>query len=164
MKSRIRISRPGLAVGRHDGAVRRVPAVRRDVRRGSAALGFDLWALVRDGPAEELNQTVNTQPVMLTAGIAFYRAWREPGELSRSLSRATAWANTPRWWRRCPGLRGCAAAGALSRAGDAGGGAEGRARWRRSWASMTRRCARCARKRRGPVSWRRRISMRPSRW
>ncbi len=45
----------------------------------SSALGQDLWQLVEEGPAEELNSTVNTQPVMLTAGYAVYRAWREAG-------------------------------------------------------------------------------------
>lgn len=42
----------------------------------SDAIGQDLWKLVEQGPAEELNLTVNTQPVMLTAGIALHRAWR----------------------------------------------------------------------------------------
>jgi [acyl-carrier-protein] S-malonyltransferase len=45
----------------------------------SAALGQDLWTLAGQGPAEELNSTVNTQPVMLTAGYAMYRAWRAAG-------------------------------------------------------------------------------------
>ena len=39
----------------------------------------DLWKLVAEGPAEELNATVNTQPVMLTAGYAVYRAWCAAG-------------------------------------------------------------------------------------
>jgi [acyl-carrier-protein] S-malonyltransferase len=45
----------------------------------SAALGEDLWKLVAEGPADALNATVNTQPVMLTAGVAVYRAWRAAG-------------------------------------------------------------------------------------
>ena len=45
----------------------------------SDALGQDLWQLVDEGPAEELNSTVNTQPVMLTAGYAVYRAWLAAG-------------------------------------------------------------------------------------
>ena len=45
----------------------------------SAALGQDLAALIKDGPAESLSLTVNTQPVMLTAGYAVYRAWRAAG-------------------------------------------------------------------------------------
>ena len=39
----------------------------------SAALGFDLWAMIKDGPAESLNQTHNTQPAMLASGIAVWR-------------------------------------------------------------------------------------------
>jgi [acyl-carrier-protein] S-malonyltransferase len=45
----------------------------------SSVLGQNLWSLVEQGPAEELNSTVNTQPVMLTCGYAVYRAWRAAG-------------------------------------------------------------------------------------
>ncbi|MEY4592609.1 MAG: hypothetical protein RIR18_1504 [Pseudomonadota bacterium] len=45
----------------------------------SEALGEDLWQMVAEGPAEVLSQTVNTQPVMLTAGIAAWRLWLEKG-------------------------------------------------------------------------------------
>ncbi len=54
-------------------------AVRAVFAEASAVLGQDLWALVAEGPAEALNSTVNTQPVMLAAGYATYRAWREAG-------------------------------------------------------------------------------------
>lgn len=47
--------------------------------QGSQALGFDLWRLVAEGPAERLNATEYTQPVMLVAGIATWRAWCEQG-------------------------------------------------------------------------------------
>ncbi len=53
--------------------------VRAAFDEASAALGDDLWAMVAEGPAEALAQTVNTQPVMLTAGIAAWRLWREKG-------------------------------------------------------------------------------------
>ena len=53
--------------------------VRATFDEASAALGDDLWAMVAEGPAETLAQTVNTQPVMLTAGIAAWRLWREKG-------------------------------------------------------------------------------------
>ena len=53
--------------------------VRNTFTEASDILRQDLWALITEGPAEALNQTVNTQPVMLTAGIAVYRAWREMG-------------------------------------------------------------------------------------
>jgi [acyl-carrier-protein] S-malonyltransferase len=55
------------------------PVVRDTFAEASAALGQDLWALVTDGPDEALNQTVNTQPTMLAADIAVYRAWRAAG-------------------------------------------------------------------------------------
>ncbi len=54
-------------------------AVREVFSEASDALGQDVWKLVERGPAEELNSTVNTQPVMLTAGYAVYRAWRAAG-------------------------------------------------------------------------------------
>lgn len=45
----------------------------------SDVLGRDLWALVSNGPAEELDRTVNTQPAMLAAGVAVWRAWVAQG-------------------------------------------------------------------------------------
>ncbi len=53
--------------------------VRATFDEASAALGDDLWTMVADGPAEALTQTVNTQPVMLTAGVAVWRLWCEKG-------------------------------------------------------------------------------------
>ncbi|MEO6564972.1 MAG: ACP S-malonyltransferase [Casimicrobiaceae bacterium] len=55
------------------------PIVRATFDEASDALGQDLWALVADGPAEDLNLTTNTQPVMLTAGVAAWRAWLAAG-------------------------------------------------------------------------------------
>jgi len=45
----------------------------------SHVLGYDLWSLVQNGPEEELNQTTNTQPAMLAAGVAVWRVWRALG-------------------------------------------------------------------------------------
>ncbi len=53
--------------------------VRATFAEASAVLNQDLWKLVADGPAEHLNLTSNTQPLMLTAGIATYRAWLAQG-------------------------------------------------------------------------------------
>jgi len=50
-------------------------AVREVLAEASEALSQDLGKLMAEGPAEQLNMTVNTQPVMLTAGYAAYRAW-----------------------------------------------------------------------------------------
>jgi [acyl-carrier-protein] S-malonyltransferase len=55
------------------------PAVRATFDEASDLLAQDLWALVTAGPEADLNQTVNTQPVMLTAGVAVWRAWRAAG-------------------------------------------------------------------------------------
>jgi [acyl-carrier-protein] S-malonyltransferase len=55
------------------------PAVRDTLAEASAALGEDVARLIREGPKEALDLTTNTQPVMLTAGIACYRAWRAEG-------------------------------------------------------------------------------------
>ena len=55
------------------------PVVRATLDEAGAALGQDLWALVDGGPPESLNQTVNTQPVMLAAGVAVWRAWLAAG-------------------------------------------------------------------------------------
>lgn len=53
--------------------------IRATFDEASAALGRDLWQLASEGPAEAQSQTVNTQPLMLTAGVAVYRAWLEQG-------------------------------------------------------------------------------------
>ena len=54
-------------------------AVRAVFAEASDTLHEDLWKLVSDGPADALNSTVNTQPLMLTAGYAVYREWLERG-------------------------------------------------------------------------------------
>jgi [acyl-carrier-protein] S-malonyltransferase len=61
------------------GAYGEAGIIRATFDEASAALGRDLWQLVSEGPAEALNQTVNTQPLMLTADIAVYRLWLERG-------------------------------------------------------------------------------------
>src|SRR5690606_8949011 len=56
-------------------------AFQRTLEQASASLGQDLAALIAQGPAEDLNLTTNTQPVMLAAAVATYAAWREAGGL-----------------------------------------------------------------------------------
>jgi [acyl-carrier-protein] S-malonyltransferase len=53
--------------------------VRQTVAEASDALQFDLGKLIAEGPKEDLDLTTNTQPVMLTAAVAFYRAWIAAG-------------------------------------------------------------------------------------
>ena len=51
------------------------PAVRQTLDEASSALELDVGRLIREGPKEQLDLTTNTQPVMLAAGVACYRAW-----------------------------------------------------------------------------------------
>ncbi|MDH3441715.1 MAG: ACP S-malonyltransferase, partial [Gammaproteobacteria bacterium] len=55
------------------------PVVRETYDEASDVLGFDLFALVQNGPRESLDETTNTQPAMLTAGVATWRAWQQAG-------------------------------------------------------------------------------------
>jgi [acyl-carrier-protein] S-malonyltransferase len=55
------------------------PVVQETYAEASSFLGYDLWALVQNGPAEKLSETVVTQPAMLTAGTAAYRVWLAAG-------------------------------------------------------------------------------------
>ena len=100
------------------------PTVRVTFDEASSTLGEDLWKMVTEGPEEALDLTVNTQPLMLTAGMSrVWRAWRAAGG---SVPAVVA-GHSPRRILGAGRVR-CAdafhdarAAGALSRAGDAGG-------------------------------------------
>jgi [acyl-carrier-protein] S-malonyltransferase len=61
------------------GLAGRDPVVRATFDEASAVLGYDLWQLAQEGPAEKLNQTEFTQPALLAAGIATLRLWRKLG-------------------------------------------------------------------------------------
>jgi [acyl-carrier-protein] S-malonyltransferase len=52
------------------------PVVRETFAEASTVLGYDLWALCQHGPEAELGSTEKTQPAMLAAGVAVWRAWR----------------------------------------------------------------------------------------
>ncbi len=56
------------------------PVVVQTFEQASDTLGLDLWKLVQEGPVEDLNQTHNTQPAMLAAGVAVWRVWQEQSE------------------------------------------------------------------------------------
>jgi [acyl-carrier-protein] S-malonyltransferase len=56
-----------------------LPVVEQTFREAANLTGIDYWAMASDGPAELQNQTVNTQPLMLVAGVACWRAWRAQG-------------------------------------------------------------------------------------
>jgi len=55
------------------------PIIEQTFRQASDALGYDLWALTQQGPAEELNKTWQTQPALLTASVALWRVWQQKG-------------------------------------------------------------------------------------
>ncbi len=57
------------------------PIVRETFAEASDILGEDFWAMVHDGPAGKINLTINTQPLMLMAGVAVYRAWNTLGNV-----------------------------------------------------------------------------------
>ncbi len=55
------------------------PLVQDTFNEASAALGYDLWALIANGPEEQLNETQRTQPALLTASVAVWRLWQQQG-------------------------------------------------------------------------------------
>lgn len=55
------------------------PLVQDTFNEASAALGYDLWALIANGPEEQLNETQRTQPALLTASVAVWRVWQQQG-------------------------------------------------------------------------------------
>ena len=67
------------AVGMLADVAAQYPIVEKTFAEASAVLGYDLWALVQQGPAEELNKTWQTQPALLTASVALYRVWQQKG-------------------------------------------------------------------------------------
>ena len=52
------------------------PIVKSTFAEASEVLGYDLWALIQNGPTEELNKTWQTQPALLASSVAIYRVWQ----------------------------------------------------------------------------------------
>lgn len=63
------------AVGMMSNLASAYPQIKETFDEASEALQFDLWNLVENGPEGDLNQTQNTQPAMLAAGVALWRLW-----------------------------------------------------------------------------------------
>lgn len=63
------------SVGMVNALAAEYPQVRTRFEQASAVLGFDLWQMAVDGPAEELNRTQNTQPALLAASVATWDIW-----------------------------------------------------------------------------------------
>ncbi|MEZ8103651.1 ACP S-malonyltransferase [Vibrio sp. 03-59-1] len=53
--------------------------VKQTFSEASDVLGYDLWALIQDGPVENLNETFRTQPALLAASVSIWRVWQELG-------------------------------------------------------------------------------------
>ena len=70
------------SVGMLSEAAASWPIVERTFAEASALLGYDLWQLCQQGPAEELNQTTITQPALLAASVALWRQWFVAGGVS----------------------------------------------------------------------------------
>jgi [acyl-carrier-protein] S-malonyltransferase len=67
------------SVGMMAGLAERDRVVTDTFAEASEVLGYDLWKLVQEGPAEKLAETVHTQPAMLAADVATFRYWRNAG-------------------------------------------------------------------------------------
>ena len=67
------------SVGMLAGLAEQEPLIKQTFAEASDALGYDLWQLVQNGPEEQLNSTDKTQPAMLAAGVATWRAWCQHG-------------------------------------------------------------------------------------
>ncbi len=78
------------------------PEIQASFAEASQALGYDLWALVAQGPEERLSQTEYTQPALLAASVGVWRAWQAaggatPAALSGHSLRPARRARHPRW-------------------------------------------------------------------
>ena len=67
------------SVGMQSNLADNFPLIEETYKEASDILGYDLWSLVQTGPVDKISETVVTQPLMLTAGIAAYRVWLEAG-------------------------------------------------------------------------------------
>ena len=73
------------SLGMMGGLAQNHPEVRATFDATSDVLGYDLWSLVQEGPRERLDETQQTQPAMLAAGVAAWRAWQAAGGRSPDL-------------------------------------------------------------------------------
>ncbi|RJG42253.1 ACP S-malonyltransferase [Motilimonas pumila] len=73
------------AVGMLADLAEKFDVVTDTFKQASDVLGYDLWQLVQQGPAEELNKTFKTQPALLTASVAIWRVWQAQGGATPSV-------------------------------------------------------------------------------
>ena len=67
------------SIAMQDELAEEFPDVQATYAEASEELGYDLWQLVQEGPKEKLDETIVTQPLMMTAGIAGWRVWQKAG-------------------------------------------------------------------------------------
>lgn len=67
------------SIGMLNSLASEYPDVEATYRNASKVLGYDLWDIVQNGPADKLNSTDITQPAMLAAGVAVWRVWQAKG-------------------------------------------------------------------------------------
>jgi [acyl-carrier-protein] S-malonyltransferase len=72
-------------VGMLADAAAEFPIIEETFQQASSVLGYDLWALVQNGPQEDLNLTERTQPMLLTASVALWRAWAQQSQSTPAL-------------------------------------------------------------------------------
>ena len=80
MTSKLAIVFPGQgsqSVGMLSELYQQHDVVKQTFKEASDALGYDLWALVANGPEQDLNETHRTQPALLTASVAVWRLWQQ---------------------------------------------------------------------------------------
>lgn len=73
------------AIGMMSKLAAHYPVVKSLCNEASDVLGVDMWALTQEGPLEELSKTENTQPALMIAGVAAWRAWQSEGGATPSL-------------------------------------------------------------------------------
>jgi len=73
------------SIGMMNAMAEAFPLVKETFAQASAALDYDLWQVVCEGPEEKLNSTDVTQPAMLSAGVATWRVWRAQGGAKPSM-------------------------------------------------------------------------------
>ena len=74
------------------------PVVAQTLAEASEALGEDVGRLIKEGPKEALALTTNTQPVMLVAGVAAYRAWMAETGAAPAAVAGHSLGSSPPWW------------------------------------------------------------------
>lgn len=73
------------SIGMLDALAERFPEVKETFAQASKVVKRDLWKMVHSGPQEQIDSTQNTQPIMLTAGVAIWRVWHNNGGCSPML-------------------------------------------------------------------------------